>query len=147
MSARGEADAFTLSLWRQKVREAADAAAAACGALIIDATRLDFLSLRTLAALAEDADTYLRDGIEICLVTMDLRIARLACCDTRTARLPIRSTVVAALTTLQLHKRIIPVTGPATLVPGIVDRPEGVENPVRRTRPLSGAVKSTLTCA
>lgn len=107
-SARGEADAFTLALWRQKVREAVDAAAAACGALIIDATRLDFLSLRTLASLAEDADVYLRDGIEICLVTTDLRLARLACGDTRTARLSVRSTVVGALTALQLHKQTAP---------------------------------------
>jgi anti-anti-sigma factor len=126
-SVRGEADAFTLALWRQKVREAVDAAAAACGALIIDATRLDFLSLRTLASLAEDAETYQRDGIEICLVTPDLRLARLAGGDSRTASLFVRSTVVGALTALQLRRQTASSTMSSRLRPtprNTLDEPE-----------------------
>ncbi|WP_280256534.1 STAS domain-containing protein [Nocardia wallacei] len=105
LSVRGEADAYTLPLWRRQVREAAQTARTACGALIVDATTLDFLSLRTLAALAEDAAAYRREGVEICLVTTNLRIARLACSDARTARLAIRSTVVSALTAFELRRR------------------------------------------
>ncbi|MEV0361654.1 STAS domain-containing protein [Nocardia fusca] len=101
LAARGEADAFTLALWRRKVREAADSATTGGGALIIDATRLGFLSLRTLEALAADAADYRRDGVEICLVTGNPRLARLAGTDPRTASLPIRSTVVAAETVLR----------------------------------------------
>lgn len=146
VAVRGEADAFTLPLWRQKVREAADAAASACGMLIIDATRLDFLSLRTLVSLAEDADAYLRDGIEICLVTTDLRIARIAGGDTRTARLSIRSTVVSALSAPQLHKQTVPSVIPSTPAPDIADHPGEAGNRIRRTHPLSGQVISTLSC-
>lgn len=105
VSARGEADAFTLPLWRDKVREAVEEAARADCAVIIDAGRLDFLSLRTLAALARDARQYRRNGTEICLVTTDLNIARLAAGDPRTADLPVRSTVVSALTAIHLHRR------------------------------------------
>lgn len=108
LSARGEADAYTLPLWRQKVREAIEAARAARGALIVDGTRLDFLSLRTLAALAEDAAWCRRDGVEICLVTADPRLARLAGGDPRLAQLIVRSTVVGALTAFELHRRSTP---------------------------------------
>ncbi|NUS94828.1 MAG: hypothetical protein HOQ36_20855 [Nocardia sp.] len=102
---RGEADAFTLPLWRQRIGDAAAAAADVGAALIVDAGRLDFLSLRALAALAEDSAAHLRNGIRICLVIDNIRIARLADTDPRTAGLPIRSTVVGALTTLQLSER------------------------------------------
>ncbi|MGW5381022.1 hypothetical protein [Nocardia sp. NPDC003963] len=105
LGVRGEADAFTLPLWRQRVGDAADAAADANAALIIDAARLDFLSLRTLAALAEDSAGHRRNGVRICLVIENARLARLADTDPRTAGLPIRSTVVGALTTLQLAER------------------------------------------
>ncbi|MET8800720.1 STAS domain-containing protein [Nocardia sp. NPDC004568] len=105
VSARGEADAFTLPLWREKVREAVEQAAHANCAVIVDAGRLDFLSLRTVAALARDARRYRRNGTEVCLVTTDLRIARLAAGDPRTADLPVRSTVVSALTAIHLRKR------------------------------------------
>ncbi|MGI5218109.1 STAS domain-containing protein [Nocardia sp. CA-290969] len=105
LAARGEADAFTLPLWRREVRKAVDAAAAESGALIVDTTRLDFLSLRTLATLAEDAHTYRENGVAICLVAPDPRIARIAAADPRTARLPVRSTVVSALTALHPHRR------------------------------------------
>lgn len=105
LAARGEADAFTLPLWRRQVREAAGTAAATGGALLVDATRLDFLSLGTLAALAEDADTWLRDGVVICLVTWDSRVPRFAGADTRTERLLVHSTVSAALTALQRSAR------------------------------------------
>lgn len=105
LGVRGEADAFTLALWRQRVREAADMAADAGGALIVDAGRLGFLSLRTLAALAADSAGYLRDGVRTCLVIDAPRIARLAGADPRTAALPIRSTVVGALTALNLPRR------------------------------------------
>lgn len=101
LAVRGEADAFTLPLWRQKVREAVDHATTGGGALIIDTTRLRFLSLRTLEALAADAAGYRRDGVEICLVTGNPRLVRLAGTDPRTASLPIRSTVVAAVTVLR----------------------------------------------
>ncbi|WP_280402774.1 STAS domain-containing protein [Nocardia carnea] len=103
LAARGEADAFTLPLWRAQVRKAAETAAAGAGALIVDTSRLDFLSLRTLAALAEDAQTYRSTGVGLCLVAPDPRIARIAAADPVTARLPVRSTVVAALTTLHLQ--------------------------------------------
>lgn len=102
LSVRGQADAFTLPLWRQQVRRAAEAAVGA--GLIIDATRLEFLSLRTLAAVADDAHRYRRDGVQICLVVSDPRIARLAACDPRTAQLPVRSTVVSAMTAIQLNR-------------------------------------------
>ncbi|WP_067855833.1 STAS domain-containing protein [Nocardia shimofusensis] len=105
LSIRGQADAFTLSLWRQTVREAAGTAAKAGGALIIDAGRLDFLSLRTLGALVEDAGRFSRDGVRTCLVTTDLRIARLLAADPATAPLTVRSTVVSAHTALESPTR------------------------------------------
>ncbi|WP_459547680.1 STAS domain-containing protein [Nocardia sp. X0981] len=105
LAMRGEADAFTLPLWRRQIREAAGEAAATGGALLIDTTRLDFLSLGTLAALAEDADAWLRDGVVICLVTWDSRVPRFAGADTRTERLLVHSTVSAGLTALQRSAR------------------------------------------
>lgn len=105
LSVRGQADAYTLPLWRQEVGTAVETAAAGRGALIVDTTRLEFLSLRTLAALAEDAARYRRDGVEICLVTPNPRIARLAGGDPRIVALPVCTTVVGALTSLQLHRQ------------------------------------------
>ncbi|NKY58812.1 STAS domain-containing protein [Nocardia flavorosea] len=105
LSARGQADAYTLPLWRQEVGKAVEMAAAGRGALIVDTTRLEFLSLRTLAALAEDAQHYRGDGIEICLVTPNPRIARLAGDDPRIRHLPVCTTVVSALTSLQLRRQ------------------------------------------
>lgn len=105
LAVRGEADAFTLPLWRQKVRRTAESIPGAEGALIVDASRLEFLSLRTLAALAADAEYYAHTGVRICLVTGDRRMGRLAARDPRTASLPIRSTVVAALTLLKPSRR------------------------------------------
>lgn len=109
---RGEADAFTLPLWRRQVQEAAGTAAAAGGALLVDTTRLDFLSLGTLATLAEDADAWLREGVVICLVTWDSRVPRFAGADTRTERLLVHSTVSAALTALQRSARPLSPTTP-----------------------------------
>jgi anti-anti-sigma factor len=111
LAARGHADAFTLPLWREQVGKAAEVAAGGDGALIINATRLEFLSLRTLAATAEDACRYRRAGVEVYLVTPDPEIARLAAGDSRTARLPVRSTLVSALTAIQLRRRTTPLTG------------------------------------
>ncbi|MBF6170973.1 hypothetical protein [Nocardia blacklockiae] len=105
LATSGEADAFTLPLWRRQVRTAVVAAKSAGGAVIVDATELRFLSLRTLTALAEDAADALREGVEICLVTRRSRLARLACGDPRTARLSIRSTVDGALAALRLRDR------------------------------------------
>ncbi|MFI5717719.1 STAS domain-containing protein [Nocardia sp. NPDC051750] len=127
LTARGEADAFTLPLWRRTVRAAADTASGAGGAVIIDAIRLDFLSLRTLAALAEDARAYRRDGVEIYLVTRGLHIARIAAADPRTAHLDVRSTVVGALTAIQLHRRTAPTPGP----PSSYQPPRIVPEPAR----------------
>ncbi|MEU4314928.1 STAS domain-containing protein [Nocardia sp. NPDC024068] len=109
LSVRGQADAFTLPLWRRQVRQAAEAAAGA--GLIIDATRLEFLSLRTLAAVADDAHRYRADGLEVCLVATDLRTARLAAADPRTAHLQVRSTVVSAMTAIQLNRRTLSAAG------------------------------------
>lgn len=111
LAARGHADAFTLPLWREHVGEAAEMAAGEEGALIIDATRLEFLSLRTLAATAEDACGYRDEGVEVCLVSPEPDIARLAAGDPRTAHLPVRSTVVSALTAFQLRRRATPSAG------------------------------------
>lgn len=105
LSAHGEADAYTLPIWRDKVRQVAEDAARTNCAVIIDASRLEFLSLGTVAALAQDARQYRRNGTESCLVTTDLHIACLAASDPRTADLPIRSTVVSALTAIHLRKR------------------------------------------
>ncbi len=105
LSVRGQADAYTLALWRQQVGKAVETAATGRGALIVDTTRLDFLSLRTLAALAEDAERHRRDGVEIYLVTPNPRIARLVGADPRIARLSVHSTVVGALTALQLRRQ------------------------------------------
>ncbi|WP_459546851.1 STAS domain-containing protein [Nocardia sp. X0981] len=139
LSARGEADAYTLPLWRQQVREAVEAARTARGALIVDATRLDFLSLRTLAALAEEARRCRGDGVEICLVTSDVRLVRIAGGDPRLAHLSVRSTVVGALTVFELHKRSTPsvVRPPRYQPPRILpDEPEF--EPEVRLRLLSG---------
>ncbi|MEV3964533.1 STAS domain-containing protein [Nocardia sp. NPDC050193] len=111
LAARGHADAFTLPLWREQVAETAEVAAGGEGALIIDATRLEFLSLRTLAATAEDAYRYRGEGVEVCLVSPDPELARLAAGDTRTAALPVHYTVVSALTAIQLRRRTTPFTG------------------------------------
>ncbi|MET8795956.1 STAS domain-containing protein [Nocardia sp. NPDC004568] len=124
LAVRGQADAFTLALWRQQVRAAADTVTTSRGALVVDATRLDFLSVRSLAALSEAAREYRRDGIEIFLVTAELAIARIARADTRTARLPVRSTVVSALTAVHLRDR----------TPEVVSEKPGKE----RTRDLTG---------
>ncbi|MFQ6229533.1 STAS domain-containing protein [Nocardia sp. NPDC002869] len=105
LAVRGQADAFTLALWRQQVRAAADTVAGPQGALVVDATRLDFLSVRSLAALSDEAQEYRREGIEIFLVTAEPAIARIARADTRTALLPVRSTVVSALTAVHLRDR------------------------------------------
>lgn len=111
LAARGHADAFTLPLWREQVGATAEVAAGGEGALIIDATRLEFLSLRTLAATAEDAYRYRGEGVEVCLVSPDPELARLAAGDTRTAALPVHYTVVSALTAIQLRRRTTPYTG------------------------------------
>lgn len=134
LSVRGQADAFTLPLWRQAVREAADAAAEAGGALIVDAGRLDFCSLRTLGALVEDAGTFLREGVRTCLVTADRRIARLLSDDSRTAPLIVRSTVVSAHTALEPSVRPAPADDSTAPVGHIV--------PVRRRfhEPSAGVV-------
>ncbi|WP_416562456.1 STAS domain-containing protein [Nocardia testacea] len=132
LAVRGEADAFTLALWRQKVREAADAASTGCGALIVDATRLGFLSLRTVEALAADAAEYRRDGVEICLVTGNARLARLAGADPRTAGLPIRSTVVAAVTTLRQRPESTTGAPGRFRTPVIVRDEAGIDRPVYR---------------
>lgn len=125
LAARGEADAFTLPLWRREVRKAVDVAAAESGTLIVDTTRLDFLSLRTLATLAEDAQTYRENGVEICLVAPNPRIAGFAATDPRTARLPVRSTVVSALTALHPQRRTAPRrTNPQPYRPPQIAPPE-----------------------
>jgi anti-anti-sigma factor len=105
LAVRGQADAFTLALWRQQVRAAADTVTCSRGALVVDATRLDFLSVRSLAALSDEAQEYRREGIEIFLVTAEPAITRIARADTRTAQLPVRSTVVSALTAVHLRDR------------------------------------------
>ncbi|TLG05374.1 hypothetical protein FEK35_19655 [Nocardia cyriacigeorgica] len=108
LSVRGEADAFTLAVWRQEIAEAAEDARAKGGGLIVDTTRLNFLSWRTLAALAEDAARFGRDGVPVCLVSTSSTVFRLAAVDPRVARLPIHSTVVSALTRLELGRRGAP---------------------------------------
>ncbi|MGW5382782.1 STAS domain-containing protein [Nocardia sp. NPDC003963] len=113
LSMRGEADAFTLPLWRQALREAAAAADAGRGALIIDTTRLDFLSLSTLAALAADTDGHIAEMGEICLVTPNPRIASICSCDAYTSRLPLRSTLTGALTLFEQNKRRRFPSGPS----------------------------------
>ncbi|MFQ6230784.1 STAS domain-containing protein [Nocardia sp. NPDC002869] len=129
LAVRGEADAFTLALWRQKVREAVYTATTGCGALIVDATRLGFLSLRTVEALAVDAEQYRRDGVEVCLVTGDPRIARFAGTDSRTASLPIRSTVVAAVTMLRPRPETAAI-GPGRFRAPLITRDEpGIDRP------------------
>lgn len=105
LTAYGQADAYTLRLWRDEVREAVEEAARTDCAVIVDAGRLEFLSLCTVEALARDARQYRRNGTEVCLVTTDLHIACLAAGDSRTADLPVRSTVVSALTAIYLRKR------------------------------------------
>ncbi|WP_157105931.1 STAS domain-containing protein [Nocardia sienata] len=129
LAVRGEADAFTLSLWRQKVRDAVDRATTGGGALIVDTTRLGFLSLRTLEALAADAAGYRRDGVEICLVTGNQRLARLAGTDPRTASLPIRSTVVAAVTVLRPRREAAVRTPRRLRAPHITRDQPGVDRP------------------
>ncbi len=111
LAARGHADAFTLPLWREQVGQAAEVAAGEGGALVVDASRLEFLSLRTLATTAEDARHYRSEGVEVCLVSPDPEIARLAAGDSRTAHLPVRSTVVSALTAIQLRRQTTPRPG------------------------------------
>lgn len=122
LAARGQADAFTLALWRQQVRAAADTVTGPRGALVVDATRLDFLSVRSLAALSDEAQEYRRGGIEILLVTAEPVLARIARADTRTARLPVCSTVVSALTAVHLRYRTPEVVseepGPQRDLPG-----------------------------
>ncbi|WP_063058238.1 STAS domain-containing protein [Nocardia sienata] len=127
LAVRGQADAFTLALWRQQVRAAADTVTSPHGALVVDATRLDFLSLRSLAALSDVAAQYRRDGIDISLVTGDPAIARIARADTRAALLPVRSTVVSALTAVHLRHR----------PPEVVSDGSGTGCPAR-TRELPG---------
>ncbi|WP_280502764.1 STAS domain-containing protein [Nocardia farcinica] len=132
LSVRGQADAFTLSLWRQRVREAAEAAAKAGGALIVDIGRIDFCSLRTIGALVEDAGAFQRDGVRTCLVTTDLRIARLLAGDSRTAPLIVRSTVVSAYTALGSTSR--PAEPAVPVADSELPEPAITENEVVPTR-------------
>ncbi|MEV0104867.1 hypothetical protein AB0H42_00790 [Nocardia sp. NPDC050799] len=132
LSARGEADAFTLPWWRHSVRAAAEVAATAGGVLIIDATRLDFLSLRTLAAVAWDADRYRRVGVQICLVSSDSRLTRLAGRHQQTARLLMCSSIVSAFSVLQLHKRAEPRSYP---LPAVAAETEHDHHPARGSAP------------
>ncbi|MGW4066935.1 STAS domain-containing protein [Nocardia grenadensis] len=130
LAVRGQADAFTLPLWRQQVRVAAETVNGPRGALIVDTTRLDFLSVRSLAALSDEAQEFRRKGIEILLVTAVPALARIARADTRTALLPVCSTVVSALTAVHLPRRTPQVVSGqsgkermrAPAGPGVTDR-------------------------
>lgn len=127
LAVRGQADAFTLDLWRRQVRAAAETVIGPRGALVVDATRLDFLSLRSLTALSDDAREFRRAGIEIYLVTGDPAIARVARADIRNTLLPVRSTVVSALTAVHLRQR----------TPEVVSESPGTVH-AERTRARSG---------
>jgi len=67
LSPRGAADAYTLDLWRCAVREAVDTAAASACALIVDTSRIDFLSCRALVVLAEEAGRAAERGVPVSL--------------------------------------------------------------------------------
>ncbi|PFX04948.1 STAS domain-containing protein [Nocardia farcinica] len=103
LSPRGAADAYTLDLWRCAVREAVDTAAASACALIVDTSRIDFLSCRALVVLAEEAGRAAERGVPVSLVTPNRTIARIAAVDPATVALLIHSTVVSALTALRLR--------------------------------------------
>ncbi|MGK8524053.1 STAS domain-containing protein [Nocardia asteroides] len=103
MSTRGTADAFTLEVWRRNIRRAVECAeASACG-LVVDTTKLEFLSCRAVSTLAREAARCRGRGTPVSLVSPIPAIARIAAADPVIARLPIHSTVVSALTALRLR--------------------------------------------
>ncbi|WP_157106585.1 hypothetical protein [Nocardia arthritidis] len=116
MSTRGTADAFTLTVWCQDIRRAIECAEASSCGLVVDTTKLDFLSCRALLALAREAVRSRGHATVVSLVSPSRTIARIASADPVIARLPVHSTVVSALTALRLHPphRALPRTARTT---------------------------------
>ncbi len=103
MSARGVADGFTLQTWARDLREAMECAETSSCGLVVDTTKLEFMSWRALYLLAQDAAACRSRGVAVRLVSTNSTIAKIAPIDPVTARLPIHSTMVSALTALRLH--------------------------------------------
>ncbi|MBF6169289.1 STAS domain-containing protein [Streptomyces gardneri] len=103
MSTRGIADAFTLNVWQQDISRAVECAEASSCGLVVDTTKLEFLSCRAVKTLAREADRCRSGGTSVSLVSPSPAIARIAAADPVMARLPIHSTVVSALTALLLR--------------------------------------------
>ncbi|MEU5761372.1 STAS domain-containing protein [Nocardia sp. NPDC047648] len=103
MSTRGTADAFTLAVWCEDIRRAIECAEASSCGLVVDTTKLEFLSCRALLALAREAVRCRGHATAVSLVSPSPTIAKIASADPVIGRLPVHSTVVSALTSLRLH--------------------------------------------
>ncbi|MGQ4616152.1 STAS domain-containing protein [Nocardia sp. R7R-8] len=103
MSARGVADGFTLQTWAGDLREAMECAETSSCGLVVDTTKLEFMSWRALYLLAQYAAACRSSGVAVRLVSRNSTIAKIAPSDPVTARLPVHSTTVSALTALRLH--------------------------------------------
>ncbi|GBE67978.1 hypothetical protein MFM001_44400 [Mycobacterium sp. MFM001] len=94
--ARGEVDAFTLSIWRQVLCETADAYRIS-GPVIVDITGLDFISASGLAALANQANACREQGNDLVVVSRAAIAHRVAAATGLDVRTAIRSSTAAAL--------------------------------------------------
>ncbi|MGH3525501.1 MAG: anti-sigma factor antagonist [Mycobacterium sp.] len=94
--ARGELDAYTMPIWRRVTREAS-AQATPPGPVIVDISRLDFISCGALVALALDADVCRARRINLIVVSRASTVHRIVAATDLDARLPIHSSTESAL--------------------------------------------------
>jgi anti-anti-sigma factor len=93
--AGGEADAFNNRTWRRLIREAA-AAATRPGSVVVDVNALDFMSCSAFVVLADEAERCRRRGVELRLVSLGPRVARIAYLGGFGKVLPVHPTVHSA---------------------------------------------------
>lgn len=98
VQACGEVDAYTLSAWRRIIEEAT-AHVGASQALIIDATRLEFIAWCALAALGNQADACRECGIEMFVVSRASIVHRIVAATDLSKRLSIYPSSEDALAT------------------------------------------------
>jgi anti-anti-sigma factor len=94
--AGGEIDACNERTWRQLLEEAATAVTAP-GPFVVDVSGLDFMGCCAFAALAEQAESCRKRGVELRLVSHEPAVARIVRACGLSEMLPVHPTVDAAL--------------------------------------------------